>query len=261
RDDNAAVRAAAASALARLGSPRAIPALSRLRRDSSEAVRNQAVRSIELLSASGGASAPVAADALAAPLNWARVRAALVVGEMRNRSAYRAGRGLERHFRDQVATNLGRLTRVAVFADAIPSATKQQLSRRRLPVLRLDGSLTEVRPEQRDAQLAVRCEVSLMLFEEGSRDIRGMLRGAATGTGGGGHDRARREQQLAEQALSAAVRSALSTVDVAIARAARRRGDVSTPAQRPTVITSPRDIAQPFAAAAPGRVLSQRDRK
>src|SRR5690606_24172873 len=150
----------------------------RLRDDPSEAVRNQAARSIEQLSRGGGrGGSAVAGDALSAPLSWSRVRAALVLGEMRNRSDYRQGQRLERFFRQQVADNLGQLTRVAVFADAdaIPADARQQLSRRSLPTLRIDGALTEIRPEQRDARLAVRCEVSLMLLEARSRDLRGML--------------------------------------------------------------------------------------
>src|SRR5690606_25481490 len=108
RDDHPAVRAAAATGLARLGSPRAIPALRRLRDDPSEAVRNQAARSIEQLSRGGGrGGSAVAGDALSAPLSWSRVRAALVLGEMRNRSDYRQGQRLERFFRQQVADNLG----------------------------------------------------------------------------------------------------------------------------------------------------------
>jgi hypothetical protein len=229
RDEHPAVRAAAATALGRLGSTRAIPALRRVLRDSAPAVRSQAERSIEMLrSASGRRSSAGGSVAALSPMgsraapNWSRIRAAVVVGDMRNRSAYRAS-DLESRFRSEVQTNLQRLTRVHIFetASQMDADARSQLSRRRVPMLRLDGSLTAVQPERRGTGLAVRCEVSLVLLEEPGRNLRGMLRGAATGLERSARDVRRQEARLAEEAMSAAVRSAMSTADVAISRAAR----------------------------------------
>jgi hypothetical protein len=228
RDENVAVRAAAATALGRLGSPRAIPALERALRDREPAVRGQARRSIELLQAASSASRSRSRGAAStSPLtpvgapNWSHVRAALVVGDMRNRSSYRDG-ALEARFRAEVQLQLRRLTRVMLFESSrdLDAAARSQMSRRRVPMLRMDGALTKVRPERRNAGLAVRCEVSLILLEEPGRNLLGELRGAATGMDRRIHDPRQQEARLALEALTGAVRSAMSTADVAIARAA-----------------------------------------
>jgi hypothetical protein len=225
-DENVAVRAAAATALGRLGSPRAIPALERALRDREPAVRAQAQRSIALLRAAGSTRAR-STSASSSPLtptgavDWSRVRAAVIVGDMRNRSSYRDGT-LEDRFRDEVEQGLRRLTRIVLFErpSDLDDAARSQMRRRRVPMLRMDGSLNQVRPERRDAGLAVRCEVSLILLEEPGRNLLGELRGAATGMDRRIHDPRRQEARLAQQALTGAVRSAMSTADVAIARAA-----------------------------------------
>ncbi len=228
RDEHPAVRAAAATALGRLGSARAIPALERVLSDSAPAVRSQAQRSLEQLrGASGGSASGSMATALQpVPTNqdWSRVRAAVVLGDMRNRSEYRAGSELENRFRFEVQTNLRRLTRVAIFdtESQMGADARAQISRRRVPMLRLDGSLTAIQPQRQGTGLAVRSEVSLVLLQEPGRSIRGMLRGAATALERHAHDVRVQEARLAQEALSAAVRSALSTADVAIARAAQR---------------------------------------
>ncbi len=233
RDEHPAVRAAAATALGRLGSPRAIPALSRVLSDSAPAVRTQAQRSIDQLRAAAQPAATASVGSVPAlqPLatdgsstrDWSQVRAAVVLGDMRNRSQYRAASSLESRFRAEVQTNLRRLTRVATFdaESQISADARSQLSRRRVPMLRLDGSLTAVQPQRQGTGLSVRCEVSLVLLEEPGRNLRGMLRGAATGLERHARDVRTQEARLAEEALSAAVRSAMSTADVAISRAAR----------------------------------------
>jgi hypothetical protein len=227
RDEHVAVRAAAATALGRLGSPRAIPALERALRDPERAVRGQAERSIELLrsaqrsSRSRGRRGHSSALEPLGSVNWSHVRAAVLVGDMRNRSSFRDGE-LERRLRDEVEGQLRRLSRIVLFESAqeLSEGARSQMRRRRVPMLRMDGALTKVRPERRDAGLAVRCEVSIMLLEEPGRNLRGELRGAATGMDRRIHNPRQQEARLAHEALSGAVRSAMSTADVAIARAA-----------------------------------------
>jgi hypothetical protein len=229
RDEHVAVRAAAATALGRLGSPRAIPALERALRDPERAVRGQAERSIELLRSAQGASRSrgrrghSSASSLEplGSVNWSHVRAAVLVGDMRNRSSFRDGE-LERRLRDEVEGQLRRLSRIVLFESAqeLSEGARSQMRRRRVPMLRMDGALTKVRPERRNAGLAVRCEVSIMLLEEPGRNLRGELRGAATGMDRRIHNPRQQEARLAHEALSGAVRSAMSTADVAIARAA-----------------------------------------
>jgi hypothetical protein len=68
----------------------------------------------------------------------------------------------------------------------------------------------------------VRCEVSILLMDEPGRNLRGMLHGAATGSETRRGLREEQERALAAQALSGAVRSAMSGAASAIASAGRR---------------------------------------
>lgn len=238
RDENPAVRAAAATALGRLGSRRALRALRRAQRDSAASVRVQAERSIATIT---GASSMQAAPMIATPrrgsaagvfpnvavvpqansISWPRVRYVVVLGRMANRSSFRGGDALAARMRNEVHRNLSVLRGVAVFQndDALDRRATQQIRRRRLPKLHIEGNLTDVTPQRRRSELSVRCAVSLMLLANG--DLRGAMSGAATGSEtqrGGGEQ----EQRLAQQALSAAIRSAMSQAPSALQRAARR---------------------------------------
>ena len=86
--------------------------------------------------------------------------------------------------------------------------------------MQLDGNLVRVDAQRGRSELSVRCEVSLTLVEEGN--LRGMLTGAATGSEPPRRATREQTQRLAEQALSAAVRSAMSDAPSALARATRR---------------------------------------
>ncbi len=238
RDENPAVRAAAATALGRLGSRRALRALRRAQRDSAASVRVQAERSIATIT---GASSMQASPMIATPrrgsaggvfpnvavvpqansISWPRVRYVVVLGRMANRSSFRGGDALAARMRNEVHRNLSVLRGVAVFQndDALDRRATQQIRRRRLPKLHIEGNLTDVTPQRRRSELSVRCAVSLMLLANG--DLRGAMSGAATGSEtqrGGGEQ----EQRLAQQALSAAIRSAMSQAPSALQRAARR---------------------------------------
>lgn len=238
RDENPAVRAAAATALGRLGSRDALRALRRARRDSAASVRAQAERSIGTLT---GASSMGAGPMIATPrrrgaggvfpdvsvvpqansISWPRVRYVVVLGRMANRSSFRGGDALAARMRSEVLRNLSVLRGVAVFQndDALDRRATQQIRRRRLPKLHIEGNLTDVTPQRRRSELSVRCAVSLMLLANG--DLRGAMSGAATGSEsrrGGGEQ----EQRLAQQALTAAIRSAMSQAPSALQRAARR---------------------------------------
>ncbi len=234
RDRNPAVRAAAATALGRLGDRGALAALRRARRDSSASVRMQAQRSIERINSSRPAASPtrhheaatggiyptVSVAPSADSIAWPRVRYVVVLGTMNHRTRFRGASQLTPHMRNEVHRTLRLLRGVAVFPNvaSLDSTAERQIRRRRLPKLQLDGSLTEVQPTRGRGELSVRCEVSLLLLDDGS--IRGMLSGAATGTEPPRGNRQAQMQRLAQQALSAAVRSAMSSAPTALARAA-----------------------------------------
>jgi len=235
-DESPAVRAAAATALGRLGDRSALDPLRRAARDRASIVRNEAERAIARIEA----SAPVAPTApprsltrtasgavmpsfavvpRASDINWGTVRYVVVVGDLQNRSTFRDG-SLDQVLDREVMRNLIVLRGVGVLReDQLSSDSEQQIRRRRLPKLRLEGSLNRVERRSQSRQVSVRCEVSLMLLEEPGRNIRSVLNGAATGVSPQRGTRADQERQLAEQALSGAVRSAMSGAARAIASA------------------------------------------
>lgn len=235
RDSNPAVRAAAATALGRLGSRSALRALRRAQRDSSAAVRLQAERSIRTLTAAT-TTAPSAAprartsDGFYAPavtiapsadqIPWPRVRYVVVLGDMTNRSTFRSG-ALETHLRNEVHRALRLLRGVAVFqtSGALDRRAREEIRRRNLPTLQLDGSVTRVQRRRARSEVSVRAEVSLMLLDQGN--IRSTLSGAATGSEAPRSDRGLQTNRLAQQALAAAVRSAMSSVPTALVSASR----------------------------------------
>ena len=122
----------------------------------------------------------------------------------------------------EVSRNLLVLRGVATFRDGqIPPEAEREIQRRRLPKLRLEGSLNRVEPRIQSRQLTVRCEVSLMLMDDPGRNMRSVLNGAATGASPRSGARATQEQALARQALSGAVRSAMQGAARAISSATR----------------------------------------
>jgi hypothetical protein len=242
-DSNPAVRAAAATAIGRIGSTRGLPALQRAQRDSSAAVRLQVERSIEMIRDAGeqhatarptvGTSARRGTRVTAYPaieivpteqsIPWPRVRYVVTLGEMENRSGF-ANEALEGVLRSEVTRQLNVVRGIAVMQSEIyiDDRAEREIRRRRIPNIRLDGNITRVQRQQRGRDLSVRCEISLILLDHAQRSLKGELRGAATGTEPR-HPRngSEQERRLAEQALSGAVRSAMSNATDAIARAAQ----------------------------------------
>lgn len=238
RDHNEAVRAAAATALGRLGSQAAVPALERARRDGSAAVRTQADRALAELATAAAQVAPprsttvpastvsaaIAPAPQARPIDWARVQAVVVVGSTHDRSGFRGG-SLVTPLREELAAQLAGLDRIAFFPSGtqLDAATREQIARRHLPMVRMDASLVRVATQERPPRdLAVRCEVSLTLLDEPSGNLRGMMQGAATGVESRETDVRAQEARLARQALAGAVRSAMSSAGSALARVASR---------------------------------------
>jgi hypothetical protein len=230
RDTEPAVRAAAATALGRIGAPRALPALEAARNDSSAAVRSQAERSIGLIrdaqrlaSNPSGIGAAIAIRPAPEAIEWPRIRYVVTLGEMRNPSGF-AGDEFTGVLRREVANQLRGIRGVAVLADdsSLDGSGRREIERRRLPHVRLDGSVNQVQRRERAGEIAVRCEVAFMLLDQRERALRGELRGAATGSALPRRSRlAEQERALAEQALSGAVRSAMANAQEALAAAAR----------------------------------------
>ncbi|HJL17028.1 MAG TPA: HEAT repeat domain-containing protein [Sandaracinaceae bacterium LLY-WYZ-13_1] len=240
-DSSPAVRAAAATALGRLGDASALPALRGAARDRRRVVRNEAQRAIRRIrdanrDAAGsrrGRSSPrrqggsdrypnIAVVPRAREIYWPRVRYVVVLGSMENRSDF-GNEALAGTLAREVSRGLLVLRGVAVLREGRePPEAAREIRRRNLPKLRLEGSVNTVERNHQRRQLQMRCEVSLMLMEEPGRELRSVLNGAATGSQP--RRRGRRQQQereLAQQALTGAVRSAMSGAARAIASAGR----------------------------------------
>jgi hypothetical protein len=222
-DREPAVRAAAAAGLGRLGNPEALPELQRAARDTSREVRDAAQTAIRAIGtvppAAGHASAPH--PSLRMPsvevlprereVDWRTVRYVVVLGSLANRSGFETDR-LTSMFSSEVQRHLVVLRGVATLHDGQPSAAaEREIARRRLPRMRLEGSVNRVHRQAHGREVQVRCEVSLMLMDEPGRNIRAALTGAATGSERASSGaRAAQEARLAGQALQGAVRSAMS---------------------------------------------------
>lgn len=224
-DREAAVRAAAASGLGRLGNAEALPSLERALSDTSREVRDAAQRSIRAIrattpavAATPRASAPHASLRMPSiavlpserDVDWGRVQYVVVVGALQNRSGFDTDR-LSSMFSREVQRHLVVLRGVATLADGTPNAAaEREITRRRLPRMRLEGSVNRVQRQAQGREVHVRCEVSLMLMDEPGRNIRAALNGAATGSEPASGARAAQEARLAGRALEGAVRSAMS---------------------------------------------------
>lgn len=241
-DAHPAVRAAAATAIGRVGSRVGLSSLRRARSDSSAAVRVQVEHSIRLLSSPPGAeqaqasALPASAQGPAGvypsinvvpsaqDFRWNIVRTVVLLGDMSNRSGF-AGEVMAEKLRGAIARRLQVMRGVAWFpsTEQLDAAATREIRRRRLPQMRLDGNVLRVDRRHQQRDLSVRCEVSLMLLQEPDRVMRGMLQGAATGTAERHRNRPDQERRLADQALEGAVQSAMSNAYQAILSAAGRR--------------------------------------
>lgn len=237
-DESPAVRAAAATALGRLASPTALAPLRRALSDRTRVVRTEAERAIARIEASaprhrpspqrpltrtqgGGVLPSISVVPRARDINWGLVRYVVIVGDLDNRSRFRHD-DLGTLLKREVTRSLIVLRGVAAIQeDQVTAAAQREMQRRRVPKLRLEGSVNRVERRAQRSELSVRCEVSLMLLDEPERRIRSVLNGAATGSAARRGPRQAQERRLAEQALSGAVRSAMSGASQAIASAGR----------------------------------------
>ncbi len=225
RDDNAAVRAACAEGLGRLGASSSRSALERATRDTSESVRDAATRALRTLTASAPAPrvAPAPAPIPSTPatpgrIDWTRTSYVVFLGALSDRSGFAHAR-LVTVMGTEVRRALGGVHGVAVLGTSEPRVdADRECAARHLPQYRLEGSISRVHGETAGRDLRVRAEVSLVLMDETTRNIRAALNGAATGSEPAPATAARvtRERYLAEQALTSATRSAMSGASRAI---------------------------------------------
>ncbi|MFO0685806.1 MAG: HEAT repeat domain-containing protein [Sandaracinus sp.] len=224
-DENAAVRAACAEGLGRLAVPSTRSALEGATHDASASVRDAATRALRTLTAAAPApTTPAPTAPASAPLpssghvDWSRTSYIVFVGSLSDRSDFAHAR-LVTVLGTEVRRALGGIHDVAVIdATGSRSEADREAAARHLPEYRIEGSISRVHRETAGHDLRVRCEVSLVLMDDTTHNIRAALNGAATGSEPAPTTAARpaRERYLAEQALTSATRSAMSGASRAI---------------------------------------------
>jgi hypothetical protein len=217
-DAHPAVRVAAAAALSTLKDPAAIPALERrLAVETSASVAAQLRLSLTVLRRADDGdledpdTPPAPSRALASD-----VRFVVALGTMRNRTTIGG---------DQLRLVLSKASRL--YAAALRGTVvverdgplQRQAAARRVPVITLDGNVTRVTESRVAGGSQVQARVEFTVRRD--QNLKGTLSGAATtfGPGAGLSDDARR--QLEEDAVSAAVQSALRGAEQGLLVAAR----------------------------------------
>ncbi len=217
-DAHPAVRVAVARSLGALGDFAALPALQRrLADDDSASVTAQVRVAIAQLHAAT-ASGPATADPSARRLTPG-VRYVIELGAMHNRTAVGGQRG------DDLARVLAEAARsracamrgmVVIDSD---DSLRQQAVARHVPVLTLDGSLTQITESRVGARTQVQVRVEFAVRR--GQTLKGTVSGAATTFGSGAEISDEGRGKLEEDAVAAAVQSALRGAEEGLLVAAR----------------------------------------
>jgi len=212
-DVQPAVRIVAAAALSSLGDPTAIAALeSRLSVESSGSVKAQIRATIEQLRRGSGGDAADASRRQLAP----NVQYVVKLGMMNNGSGVR-GDELRRVLHD-AARSRARGIRGAAITDSDGSLL-QQAAQRHLPVITLDGNVTQLLESRVADTLQVQAKVEFSLRRD--QTLKGTLSGGATTFGSGPSISEQGRRQLQDDAIDGAVQSALRGADQGLTVAAR----------------------------------------
>ena len=208
RDENAAVRAAAANSLGRVGDSSVLPALRTAERDSEAAVRTAAtaaIAAIQARPASGGAGGASAAGGSSGTTPPPSGPARYYVGIGRPNVTGTLSPAVVGSVRGMVERRLGTIGGIAVAPDGESvAAAQRELRARSLTGFYLDISVTvESLPTG-----AIRARVSVVVQDYPGRNVRSMLSGSATATGASSAD---------ASLIEAAVGSALNRLPTALA--------------------------------------------
>ena len=200
-DGHPAVRVSAISSLRRLEAKSSLPVVERAARDRNKSVRRAALEAIEALQAIGererGPGEP---------------RYLVAVG-MPGAKAERVSRQMLFDARIYLSEQLLKLEGIELAPDDLsPADTKREILKRRLYGFFLESSVVTLEPKG----AGVRAVVSLIVLSYPGRDMRGMLRGAATATG-------RYSAETAEQAIGGAFVGALRRLPTVL-QAAEAKG-------------------------------------
>jgi HEAT repeat protein len=203
RDAHPAVRAAAATSLGRIGDQNSVAGLRALERDPEEPVRSAARASIARLSS----MAPSVPQDSVRPTEEGPALYYISVAEPGTRvtSLDRESLGRARTF---IKQRVAQLQGVLVAPDSEDSHTAERiLKKRRLKGFYLDSSIVSV---EKKSGGATRVAVSVIVATYPGRDMRAIMQGAATVSGGG--------DQAYGQAMEGAFSGALRQLSQALAR-------------------------------------------
>jgi hypothetical protein len=201
-DGHPTVRAAAAEALGLLGDPLAMTSLQRrLVVERSPSVRAQIRASTEQLRA--GAAASQSNDDASTHVAT-DVRCVLTIGTMRNASGVR-GEDLRRVLADAARSRVRVLRGIAFAHDDASSLL--QASARHVPVITLDGNVTQLTEARVGTSLQVHAAVEFTVRRD--QTLRGTVSGAATTFGSGSTISDEGHRRLQDDAVDGAVESAL----------------------------------------------------
>jgi hypothetical protein len=209
-DGHPAVRIAAANALAELGDPVAVAALARrLGSEASASVKAQIESAIKQLQRGVTAVQSGTPSAVGRRELGANVRYVVRLGRMRNQTGIR-GDEMQSVLHDATRSRARALTGGAVVADG-DSVLLAQASGRRLPVITLEGSLTQLAESPIAGGIQVQARVEFLVRR--AQVLKGTLTGGATtyGTSPTLSDLGR--QRLQDDAVDGAVQSALRGAD------------------------------------------------
>ena len=224
RDDNPAVRAAAASSLGRVGDASSVAALRALERDSEPAVRTAATSAIASLQRAGSSRTAGSSGSGTSGSGSSGATTGTTGGSSGGGAArYYVGVGVPgtkiarldpatlRTVRGSIERTVSGVSGVVVAPDGeTASAAQRVLRERSLSGFYLDSSIVSVEP--RDGG-GIRAQVSVIIQSYPDRNVRSMLSGAATVMGASGPD-------VERQAIEAAFQSALRNLSTALAASA-----------------------------------------
>lgn len=233
-DRHPAVRAAAANSLAKNGNRRSVSALRTAASDQTATVSTAAKAALQAIASRNSGDRSVESAAAEAEMGnksaLARLRGAqhvVVLGEMHDRTPSRS-RELSELLGEHVGAALSKIDRVAVLRQhELTEETREEIAKKKLAVLKLEGNLQSVQPVISASERRVRCEVSVLLLDEGTGALRSMMRGAASAVGQRTGNGIAQEKELARKALRSAVQTAMSSASEAIRRA--EKANDSTP--------------------------------
>jgi len=203
RDRHPAVRVSAISSLRRLRAKKSLPVVEKATRDRNKAVRRAAVEAAADLSAIG--------ERQHGP---GRVEYLVAVG-MPGAKAENVSRQMLFDARIFVSEHLVALNGVELAPDELtPADAKREIAQRKLYGYYIESSIVTLE----STGAGVRAVVSMIVLSYPGREMRGMLRGAATASG-------RYNPETAEQAIQGAFLGALRHLP-AVLRAAKAKGSL-----------------------------------